>query len=330
MSFGRNKTLSKKQRSSSSPSKPMNENELFQQDDLGNRSSSSPFMSFTPKTNPDLSRRYTQKKPPPTATEFMTEFEQERRHIPPPESPVLDQNDEISEDSIASDDDNQDFSDTARLTLNASTMTGFESNKVGSSSDHLRPILDEERLSYDANNASRVSFQQGRPSSRIYQPAYIDPEEDQRKRKLDKIKDIDPKVYTGAISRAIRRVSRRVVNVHNSSTNIDSPAPQLHHQSQQNASRTDERLSLMNKSKTYDETTEDSDTSSITEDVVPTTSTASNHLGETSNQALPTNTSIPYADKDKKKFIQLSGRSLKIFPPTSPIRLFFARILCWK
>lgn len=342
MSFGRNKTLSKKQRSSSSsPSKQMNDNELFQDPqtkDLGRRSSSSPFMSFTPKANPDLSRRYTQKKPPPpTITEFMTEFEQETRHIPTPPPIVLERTDSItSQESVASDDENQDFSDTARLTLNASSMGGFDSNKTGSSNSdhHLGPptVFDNHHLYNATGNSSRLSFQQSRPSSRIYHPAYIGPEEDQRKRRLDKIKNIDPKIYIRAMSRAIRRVSKRVVNVHNSNTNIGSLSLQPHHQpAEQNAPRTDnsERLSLMNKSKSYDG--EDSDTSSSPEEGALMTRTSSNHLVDTSDQLLPSNASTSYTDsQDKKQFIELSGRSLKIFSSTSPFRLFFARILCWK
>lgn len=339
MSFGRNKILSKKQRSSTSPSNQMNENEFFQdpqiEDLVGQRSSSSPFISFSPKTNPDLNRRYTQKKPPPTVTEFMTEFEQERRHIPPT-SPVVERNDLIlSEDS---DDEHEDFSDTARLTLNASNMSGF-ANKSGSSNDHLRPPTvfedndDNPRHSYDTSNHSRVSFQQGRPNSRVYEPAYIAPEVDQRKRRLNKIKNIEPSIYTRAMSRAIRRVSKRVVNVHNSNTNIDTFPPQ--HQPHQNTPQVDnnEQHSLINRSNNHDSPDENyDDSSSSIEDVVLMARTSSNQPLNTSNHVLPAHTSTPYTNpiNDKKQVIELTGKTLKIFSPTNRLRLFFARFLCWK
>lgn len=273
----------------------MNENLLnehdVQQDDQEQGSS---FMSFTPKVKvntSDIQRRYTQKKQPLSMDAFITEFEQERSPTPL-----------IIEDSMISfDDENQDFSDTARLTVNASPMSGFHRNKV--QQDDYKP---------------KPSFQQQRASN-VYEPALIDPEVDQRTRRINKVIHFDKKAALKRTSRAIRRLSKRVINVHNN--NSDSLIQPTQQQQAQ-----PHRTTILQQQNVQGH---DSDTLPLINQDIPMKQT---FLSAPSNPTLSHSTSyyINPEQKDTKEFIQLSGYSLKLLSPTNPLRMFLASILCWK
>lgn len=323
-------------------------------------SSASPFMSFSPKPNVDVSRRYTQKRQPPSMAEFMTEFEQERRPSfvvrPPSVSSDHSVISNAEEDSMASYDDIEEFSDTARLTVNASDMNGFHSNQ-GSNSNRdqerhavaMQPNddLDPQQI-YNTNvNSSRISFQQGRPMSRIYEPALIDPEVDQRNRRLHKLLHVDRRAFAKNVSRAIRRLSKRVVNVHNNYNpdNSTTAQPQQPHpqdprpqQSPLTPSADQEQHALMSKKARYNEDGGESDSSSDINEVIPMTRTSSNNLKPTTHTTTMSpsplhsgsSSSSSIHQKDTKHTIQLAGNSLRLLSPTNPFRLFFARILYYK
>lgn len=365
MSFIRNSSVNKRPLSNN-PYKQMNNDEdPNQQNEHGEASSSSPssaspFMSFSPKPNVDVSRRYTQKRQPPSMAEFMTEFEQERRPSfvvrPPSISSNPSHAEEEEQDSMASYEDIEEFSDTARLTVNASDMNGFHSNQ-GSNSNrdqerHAVPTRPDDDLDpqqiYNTNvNSSRISFQQGRPMSRIYEPALIDPEVDQRNRKLHKLLHVDRRAFAKNVSRAIQRLSKRVVNVHNDynpenssgSTTTTAQPQQPHPQDprpQQSPMTTpsidQEQHALMNKKTRYNEDGGESDSSLDINEVIPMTRTSSNNLKPTTHTTMSPSTlhsgsSSSIHQKDTRHTIQLAGNSLRILSPTNPFRLFFARIL---
>lgn len=268
----------------------MNENLLnehdVQQDDQDQGSS---FMSFTPKAKvntPDIQRRYTQKKEPLNMDAFITEFEQERSPTPL-----------IIEDSLVSlDDDNQDFSDTARLTVNASSVSGFQQNKVQQDGYKSRPSSQQHRASH------------------VYEPASIDPEVDQRTRRINKLIHFDKKAALRKISRAIRRLSKRVINVHNN--NSDS----LIQPEQQAQPRT---------TTPPQQQEQDPDTFPLINQEIPIKSP---FLSKQLNPALSHST-LYYLNpekKDAKEYIHLSGYSMKLISPTNPFRVYLANILCWK
>lgn len=321
-------------------------------------SHASPFMSFSPKPDVDVSRRFTQKRQPPSMAEFMTEFEQERRPSfvvrPPSVSSNHSVTSDIDQDSMASYDDIEEFSDTARLTVNASDMNGFHSNQGGNSNRdqerhtvalQLNDDLDSQQI-YNTNvNSSRISFQQGRPMSRIYEPALIDPEVDQRNRKLHKLLHVDRRAFAKDVSRAIRRLSKRVVNVHNNYNPENSTAqPQQPHphdprpqQSPLTPSTDQEQHTLMNKKARYNGDGDESDSSSDINEAIPMTRTSSNDLKPSTNTTTPTSplhssnsSSNNIHQKDTKHNIQLAGNSLRLLSPTNPLRLFFAKILYYK
>ncbi|KAG2214396.1 hypothetical protein INT47_000952 [Mucor saturninus] len=245
-------------------------------------------MSFAPKVKvntSDIQRRYTQKKQPLSMDAFITEFEQERSPTPL-----------IIEDSsmVSFDDENQDFSDTARLTVNASSVSGFHQNKV------------------QQDDTSRPSSQQHR-ASHVYEPALIDPEVDQRTRKINKFIHFDKRAALKRTSRAIRRLSKRVINVHNN--NSDS-----YIQPQQQAQPHTTALPQQNGP--------DSDTFPLIHQGIhnkPYHMSKPNHL-----LAHAASYYINPEKKDTKEYIHLSGYSLKLLSPTNPFRILLADILCWK
>ncbi|KAI9485974.1 MAG: Ion transport protein-domain-containing protein [Benjaminiella poitrasii] len=332
MSFIRNKSLSMNKRSqSNNPYKQLKRNDSKSdqnvQDDQDEELSAS-FMSFAPKSALTINRRYTQKKQPPTMTEFITEFEQERR----PSPPVEEHNGSItSAESEILYDDNQDFSDTAHLTVNASPVTGYQEE-----SSRRRHLTDVEEDSQEESSNTRASFQQKRPvSNRFYEPAYIDPEVDQKHRK--KIIYFDTKACINTVLKSIKRISRRVVNIHNVHEN-DDLIFEIHRQQQETNqhpnSQNNEQLSLINKITQHEE--EDgnkSETSSYINEIIPMTPTTSSKSLSSSQQntqsSYHTNTTS-LQQQSSKTFINLSGKSLKLFSPTNSFRLFFAKILCWK
>lgn len=127
------------------------------------------------RNNTRLSRRYTQRKPLPSVTEFMTEFEQERRPSPPP-TPLPQEEEEITfEDEV--------FSDTARLTVNASSVSGFK---------HPLDVSPE--------------------LPAIYKPASVDPEIDRKK--INRLIQYDRHKFFRDLVKAVRGVAERVVNLH--------------------------------------------------------------------------------------------------------------------
>lgn len=270
----------------------MNENLLaghdVQTDDQQEQSPS--FMSFTPKVKVntgDIQRRYTQKKQPMSMDAFITEFEQERSPTPL-----------IIEDSsvISFDDENQDFSDTARLTVNASSVSGFNQNKV-QHDDESRPSSQHQRISH------------------VYEPALIDPEVDQRARRINKIIYFDKRAALKRTSRAIRRLSKRVINVHNN--NSDS----LIQPQQQSQPHTTALPQQQNE--------QDSDTFPLINQGVH------NKPYYTSKPQQPSLAQaasyyINPEKKDAKEYIHLSGYSLKLLSPTNPVRIFLANMVCWK
>lgn len=356
MSFIRNKSVNKRPLSKN-PYKQMNDSEDHNQqneNEEGSPSSpASPFMSFSPKPNVDVSRRYTQKRQPPTMAEFMTEFEQERRPSFTVKSPSVSSNHSIisdaEEDSMASYEDIEEFSDTARLTINASDMNGFDGNQGSSSNRDQNRLsvtmetsddLDSQQIFNTNVNSSRISFQQGRPISRVYEPALINPEVDQRNRKLNKILHFDKRACARNISRAIRRLSKRIVNVHNNYNPDDLTAqPQqshLPHQNQQQSPLADqEHHGLMNKRARHNEDGGESDTSSVINETIPMTRTSSNNINPSNKPILNTTASSAshgssINQKDTKHNIQLAGNSLRLLSPTNPFRLFFARIMYYK
>lgn len=311
----------------SGPNDSNDEAEILQDQQASN--SASPFMSFTPKANNELNRKFTQKKQMPTMAEFMTEFEQERRPSPPivhiDTSPVTIKRPAsiLSLESITSydDDDNQIFSDTARLTLNASNMNGFHSN--------------EDQFYESTINNTRVSFQQTRPISRLYEPAPIDPIQDKRDRERKKLLEFNTKIYVKKLLKSVRSVSRRVVDIHNKDNRIrafDKDQKKLKvQQPQQDNQRQQQQQE--------DDADDYSDTANsiIEEEIIPMTRTSSNnHLlspePTTPNTPLPNYTTAQPSIKPviEKLPIQLYGKSLKLFTPSNPFRLFLANILYWK
>ncbi|CEP08594.1 hypothetical protein [Parasitella parasitica] len=332
----------------------MKENEDYNQqnenEEASTSNTTSPFMSFSPKQNVDVSRRYTQKRQPPTMAEFMTEFEQEMRPpftVKPPSikssNSILSNADEVS---MASYEDIENFSDTARLTINASDMDGFQGNQgSGSSRDQNRLSVavdddpDSQQIYNTSINSSRISFQQGRPISRMYEPAPIDPKVDQRNRILEKLFYFDKKACARRASRAIRRLSKRVVNVHND-YNPDTLAAQPQHppqpqrpNQQQNTLIDQEQNTFMHKKSRQNEDDSDSDASSDVNEVIPMTRTSSNSKApilNTKSSSFTSQSGSSIHQKDTKHNIQLVGNSLRLLSPTNPLRLFFASILYCK
>ncbi|KAG1470308.1 hypothetical protein G6F56_002758 [Rhizopus delemar] len=129
------------------------------------------------RTNTKLSRRYTQKKKTPSMMEFMTEFEQERRPSPPPTPglPTMDVPEEEEEETVSFDEP-ENFSDTARLTMHASAVSGYGD------------------------------------SPRLYKPASIDPELDRQKQHRYLTRD-DIRMGLNVIMDTLRGVAKRVVNL---------------------------------------------------------------------------------------------------------------------
>ncbi|KAI7905468.1 Ion transport protein-domain-containing protein [Cokeromyces recurvatus] len=316
----------------------------LQQKDQGEELSNS-FMTFAPKSSVSINRRYTQKKQPPNVTEFMTEFEQERRSSPP-RSPIEEDDDSITnvKSNMMLYDDAQDFSDTARLTINASSISGFYNQEESSNSQHYtidKPTTNQNKFNpiHTKEHNARISFQHGRPVSKMYEPAYIDPELEQKssRRKMSQFIYFDKKVYIESISKTIRQVSRRVVNVHNIHENHDFSL-QIYRKDLIN--KNSEQLSLM-KNVTAQHNEEDgneSDTSSHVNEIIPMTLTSSNiHCNTTSisqQNITAASTTTDYTNiafqQENKRFTKLSGKSLKLFSPTNSFRLLFAKILFWK
>lgn len=290
-----NKNVSKR------PHKQMNENLLIDtsndQTDLQDDEQEA-FMSFTPKTT-DIQRRYTQKKPV-RIDDFITKFEQERSPPLPTTPPIIIQ-DSLIEDEF------DDFSDTARLTVNASSVSGFSRNKQPS--DHR----------------SSVQYQR---TSKLYEPAIIDPEIDQRTRRLNKVIHFDKSAVIRKLSRSIRRVSKRVINVHNNNNDsISQPKQQQQHQQQQQQQH---RTTVSEQPNDHD-----SDTSSFINEVIPLSKPISSNNPPPDS---PQNTTLSHStsyyvnpeQKDTKEYIVLSGDSLKLLSPANPFRMCLANILCWK
>ncbi|OBZ90459.1 Calcium-channel protein cch1 [Choanephora cucurbitarum] len=314
---------------------------LFDDGDLGNSSSqrddleegsSTPFMSFTPKTLPDLNRRQTQKRNPPSMIEFMTEFEQERR-VSPPSSPLpipvpLERYEsQFTVDSRPSFDDNEDFSDTAGLTANASAMPGRRSNSPDNNS-LLQPDAAIDNM-YNSNTlfstnvaSSRLSFQ-SRPGSRLYEPAHIDARLDQKHRKIASFFTFDKQALFHAFSRSLRQSSRRVVDIHNlnSDTFLDIQLAE----SRPNQTIENEQTTLLGKKAQY---TKDATGRSDVTEAIPLTRTFSNSSARNTASSIPPNPKTQI--KETKHIIELNGNSLRMLSPSHPLRLFFAKILCWK
>lgn len=289
------------------------------------------FMSFTPKinvVNTDIQRRYTQKKPPPNSDDFMTEFEQHST------KPLVREDSQSSKSIISYDEDQEieDFSDTARLTVNASSVSGFNQNNARSKST-LRVNRDDDNE--EDYRPSRASFQYDRArNSKLYEPAIIDPEIDRKTRRLNRIIHYDKRSAVRRVSRAIRRLSKRVMNVHDNSSDSFLLQPQpAHLPYSRNTTTPVEHVDY------------DSDTSSspIIDEVIPMKQSISNSSkslytnditsSNIENTTTTTNSTLYYINpekKDTKEYIQLKGYSLKLFSPTNPFRALLARILCFK
>ena len=286
------------------------------------------FMSFTPKVkraSTNVQRRYTQKKQPPNINTFMSEFEQESR----PPIPTITREDSINSskslNSYGETEEIEDFSDTARLTANASSMSGFHDNRI-----HLNVNQEEEDY-----RPHRASFASDRKKSIAYEPAFIDPKLDERKRRLNRIIHYDKRSALEKFSRVIRRISKRVMNVHDNNSDSISPQPQSAHytRAMQNSSTTEQAMDP------------DLDTSSlVTNESIPMQQSISNKSSTangsftpysvasntTTSSIKPTLYYINPDHKDTKEYIQLRGNSLKLFSPTNPLRTFLANIICLK
>ena len=335
MSFIRNTSTINKKRVQSNAFRQIDDGDLgnssSQRDDL-EEGSSTPFMSFTPKTLPDLNRRQTQKRNPPSMIEFMTEFEQERR-VSPPSSPLpipvpLERYEsQFTVDSRPSFDDNEDFSDTAGLTANASAMPGRRSNSPDNNS-FLQPDAAIDNM-YNSNTlfstnvaSSRLSFQ-SRPGSRLYEPAHIDARLDQKHRKIASFFTFDKQALFHAFSRSLRQSSRRVVDIHNlnSDTFLDIQLAE----SRPNQTIENEQTTLLGKKAQY---TKDATGRSDVTEAIPLTRTFSNSSARNTASSIPPNPKTQI--KETKHIIELNGNSLRMLSPSHPLRLFFAKILCWK
>lgn len=275
------------------------------------------FMSFTPKKNSvintDIQRRYTQKKQPPNASEFMSEFEQETT------KPLTRQDSQNSYMSMVSYDDepeNESFSDTARLTANASSQSGFTRHK-----STLKVINDDEE-DYRPN---RASFQSDRKrNSKLYEPAFIDPAIDERNRRLKRIIHYDKKSALKRISRAIRRTSKRVINVHDNNNDSFLPQPQSAKSTHQYSRNHTEQQVVDYES--------DTSSSLAINEVIPMNPASTNSSKKSDTKAIPIS-NVYYLNpqnNDTKEYLYLKGKSLKLFSSTNPIRLFFAKTLCLK
>ncbi|GAA5800750.1 hypothetical protein HPULCUR_006186 [Helicostylum pulchrum] len=290
----------------SKPYKHMNENLLIDtsNDQTGLQDDEQEaFMSFTPKTT-DIQRRYTQKKPV-RIDDFITNFEQERSpSLPTTPSIIIQDNNNLIEDEF------DDFSDTARLTVNASSVSGFSRNKQ-----------------HPSDHRSSIQYQR---TSKLYEPAIIDPEIDQRTRRLNKVIHFDKSAVIRKLSRSIRRVSKRVINVHNNnSDSISQPKQQQNIQQQQHRTTVSEQPN-----------DHDSDTSSFINEVIPLSKpiSSNNPPPPPPPPDSPQNTTLLHStsyyvnpeQKDTKEYIVLSGDSLKLLSPANPFRMCLANMLCWK
>lgn len=310
------------------------------------------FMSFSTKhtsvqPSDKIQRRYTQKKPPPNINDFINEFEQGKSVD---STPVIKRSNSIqilpnNKDDMISFDNNleiqqqeeeeeegeeQDFSDTARLTVNASTQSGFYQNRP-------RYQQDEEEEIYKPR-------QQPKRKSKLYEPALIDPEIDQRTRKLNKLIHFDKDQITQQFSRTIRKLSKRVINLHDNN-NVSSSQPQQqlekvdqdgvaqsHNKTIQNDIESDTYSSLVineaipmkqtysNKDTTYPYTTTASSSR------IPPSIIATMHSNEDNHTPFYINPE----KKDIKEYVHLHGYSLKILSPTNPLRKLLTKLLCFK
>jgi hypothetical protein len=357
----------KSKHASNNPYKQMNENSLLNEHvsktDQDQQDDQQDFMSFAPKqkhtSHIDIpQRRYTQRKPPPNMNDFITEFEQEKS--PETDLPKLERSnsivvlannieddDHVDMISFGDEENNQDFSDTARLTVNASSQSGFYQNRV-------KPVVEEEEEEiYKPRHSNQLKQQQRH--SRLYEPAQIDPEIDQRTRKLNKIIHFDKREALRQLSKTIRKLSKRVINLHdnNNDSSNNNPQPQQHQPTDQQ-----QQAQSLNIQNTVTENDIESDTSSlIINEAIPMKQTFSNnstkllindidttHIINKSTPAasiLPTTTATPnsaattthYVNPEKndtREQVLLSGYSLKLLSPTNLLRRFLANILCWK
>ncbi|KAI8991980.1 Ion transport protein-domain-containing protein [Mycotypha africana] len=298
----------------------MTVNESNESDDLQLRveddSSSPSFMTFTPKLSHSLSRRYTQKKQPVNATEFMNSFDQQKlnstlsnKHTGRSSISIM------SYETLSSTEDADDVTDTARLTLNASALDGRNNKKTKRISKTHR--YDSEEL---YNGSFRLSVQQERPVSRFYEPAYIDMKADQRNKNLQEIISKTTKEYLNAAISIIQKTSKRVINLHDIS---NQQCQQLH--STANVVRLhDNNLNKSTEKLTY------RDSRSANKDVaIQQTVPVRNLPRLDSALCVPSMSQSATVDSIDSE-TELYGHSLKIFSPTNTFRLFLFNILRWR
>jgi hypothetical protein len=257
------------------------------------------------RTSTKLSRRYTQKKPPSMA-EFMTEFEQERRPSPPP-TPAL-PTISAEEASMISFDESENFSDTARLTMNASAMSGFGSVNLPTSPSPSPPVP--------------------LPTSpKLYQPASIDPEIDRKK--VHKLLAYDRKAFIQDTLNTIRSVAGRVVNLHQKRFDPNASSETDQNRQQQLQERRQEKIQRQ----TTREDDQDSDSSSVVDESIPMTSTASDysvktHQASAVSHTMPASNSIVIPSSPDTS--RLYGYSFNVFSPQNSLRVFLYKMFCWK
>jgi hypothetical protein len=245
--------------------------------------------------------------------EFSTEFEYARRPSIPEEEEAPMKKTTSQSDSVGSADrvslkdslqdgpesfEDIDFSDTARLTENVSAPSGFEN--YNQEHRHSQPNLPQP-----------------------FEPAPISPKVDQRNRRLSNIAQFGRKDSVRIVSKAIRRMSRRVVNVQNNDNFANQP-PHLplrlgHPDMDEHVDQT--------KKHGYASTENDSIDEAIP--MTPTTSKADNNVPNSSrHNNIPTDNINSIHSKDHK--IQLAGNSLRYLSPNNPLRRAIAKLLCWR
>ncbi|KAG1501400.1 hypothetical protein G6F47_004900 [Rhizopus delemar] len=238
--------------------------------------------------------------------EFMTEFEQERRPSPPP-TPAL-PTISAEEASMISFDEPENFSDTARLTMNASAMSGFGSVN----------------LSTSPSPSPSVPLP---TSPKLYQPASIDPEIDRKK--VHKLLTYDRKAFIRDTLNTVRSVAGRVVNLHQKRIDPNASSETDQNRQQQLQERRQEKIQRQ----TTREDDQDSDSSSVVDESIPMTSTASDYSiktdqASTVSHTTPTNSSIMIPSSPDTS--RLYGYSFNVFSPQNSLRVFLYKMFCWK